>query len=149
LGHHPGYFLPAFSSDDSLNPVKFREAKSMFCFRRTVIYLAALLSILGAASFAADEAIKGYLVDVACSDRRARKPASLPAHSKMCMQMPTCNNSGYGVLTEDKRFIQFDEEGNQKASKLLAETSKENDFRIAVTGSMEGDRLKVSKIELQ
>jgi uncharacterized protein YrzB (UPF0473 family) len=39
--------------------------------------------------------------------------------------MPSCNDSGYGVLTEDKQFIRFDEGGNQKVRKLLAETDKD------------------------
>jgi hypothetical protein len=141
--------LPAFSSDDSLNPVKFREAKSMFCFRRTVIYLAAFLSILGATSLAADDVVKGYLMDVACSGRRMQKSEPPTKHSRMCMQLPNCNNNGYGILTVEKRFIRFDEEGNQKARDFLAHTSQESDFKITVTGSMEGDRLKVSRIELQ
>jgi hypothetical protein len=122
----------------------------MFCFRRiTVIYLAAFLSILGAASLAADDVVKGYLMDVACSARRMQKPGPPATHSRGCLQVPACSDSGYGILTEEKRFIRFDEEGNQKVRKLLAETSRQSDFKISVTGTMEGDRLKVSKIELQ
>ena len=122
----------------------------MFCFRRiTVIYLAAFLSILGATSLAADDVVKGYLMDVACSARRARKSEPPTRHSRMCMQLPNCSNNGFGILTEEKRFIQFDEEGNQKARDFLVHTSQESDFKITVTGSMEGDRLKVSRIELQ
>jgi hypothetical protein len=139
----------AFSSGDSVNPVEFREAKSMRCFRRTVIYLAAFLSILGATSLAADDVVKGYLMDVACSARRAQKPEPPTRHSRMCLQLPNCSNNGYGILTEDKRFIRFDDEGNQKAKDLLAHTNRESDFKITVTGSMDGDRLKVSRIELQ
>jgi hypothetical protein len=122
----------------------------MFCFRRiTVIYLAAFLSILGATSLAADDVVKGYLVDVACSARRAQKPEPPTRHSRMCLQMPNCSNSGYGILIGENHFVRFDEEGNQKARDFLAHTSQESDFKIAVTGTMEGDRLKVSKIELQ
>ena len=121
----------------------------MFCFRRTVIYLAAFLSILGTTSLAADDVVKGYLVDVACSARRARKSEPPTRHSRMCMQLPNCNDNGFGILIGENRFIQFNEEGNQKARDLLAHTNKESDFKITVTGSMEGDRLKVSRIELQ
>jgi hypothetical protein len=122
----------------------------MFYFRRiAIIYLAAFLITLGATSFAADDVVKGYLVDVACSARRARKPEPPTRHSRMCMQLPDCSNSGYGILTGEQRFIRFDEEGNQKAREFLAHTSQESDFKITATGSMQGDRFKVSRIELQ
>ena len=122
----------------------------MFCLRRNlVIYLAVFLSICGATSFVAEDVVKGYLMDVACSERRMQKPGPPATHSRMCLQQPACSNSGYGILTAEKRFIRFDEEGNEKVRKLLAETSQQNDFKISVTGSMDGDRLKVSRIELQ
>jgi len=122
----------------------------MFCFRKIAfVYLAALLCTLGATSFAADEVVNGYLLDVACSGRRMQKPGPPASHSRGCLQVPECSNSGYGILTAEKRFIRFDEQGNEKVRKLLAETSRQSDFKIAVTGTMDGDRLKVSKIELQ
>jgi hypothetical protein len=105
--------------------------------------------ILSASSFAADVALKGYLIDSACSSRRASKPASLTAHGKSCMKMPSCSNSGFGVLTEDKQFIRFDEDGNQKAIKFLNETTLEHDFKVTVSGTMDGDKIKVGKIEPQ
>lgn len=120
-------------------------------FRAIFLLFLAFISILtfSIAGFASDAAIKGYLVDVACSARRARKPEPPTVHSRLCMQMPSCSSSGFGVLTDEKRFIQFDEDGNQKVRKLLSETSKDNDFKITVIGSMDGDKMKVSKIELQ
>jgi len=113
------------------------------------MYLAAFLCIVGAASFAADDVVKGYLMDVACSARRARKSEPPTRHSRMCLQLPNCSNNGYGILIGENRFIRFDEEGNQKARDLLAHTKQESDFKITVTGTMEGDQLKVSRIELQ
>ena len=118
---------------------------------RTDLKLLVLIGILifSSSSFASAVAIKGYMVDVACSARRARKPEPPTVHSRLCMQMPSCNDSGYGILTQEKQFIKFDDDGNQKARKLLAETNQANDFKITVLGSMDGDKMKVSKIELQ
>jgi hypothetical protein len=119
-------------------------------FRKMLVQLAITsMVVLSTASFADEVVLKGYLVDVACSARRIRKAGPPIVHSRMCMQMPACSESGYGLLTEDKQFIRFDEESNQKVKKLLSETSKENDFRITVTGSREGETIKISKIELQ
>jgi hypothetical protein len=105
--------------------------------------------VLSASSFAADVALKGYLIDVACHARKSRTPESLAGHSKGCMQMPTCNNSGFGILTEDKQFIKFDDEGNEKARKFVGETKADHDFKVTVSGSMDGDKMKVDKIESQ
>jgi hypothetical protein len=120
-------------------------------FKKTLMVRIAiiLLVVLSARSLAADVVITGYLVDVACSGRRARKPGPPAVHSKSCLQMPSCNDSGYGVLTEDKQFIRFDEGGNQKVRKLLAETDKDHDFKVSVSGSMDGDKMKISRIDLQ
>ncbi len=119
-------------------------------FRKMLVRLAITsMVVLNTVSFADELVLKGYLVDVACSARSRRKADPPIVHSRMCMQMPSCSESGYGLLTEDKQFIRFDEESNQKVKKLLSETSKENDFRITVTGSREGETIKISKIELQ
>src|SRR5260221_8554055 len=106
-----------------------------FNFRKTLMLRLAILSIilLSASSFAADVAVKGYLIDVACSARKANKPASLATHNKGCMQMPTCNNSGFGIVTEDKQFIKFDDEGNEKARKFISETKADHDFKVTVS----------------
>src|SRR5690242_17475414 len=69
-----------------------------------------LMVTLSASCFAADVAIKGHLVDVSCAARKASRPDFLPTHSNSCMQMPSCNRSGFGVFTEDKKFIKFDED---------------------------------------
>ena len=115
-----------------------------------MVRLAIILTVaLSASSFAADVTIKGHLVDVSCSVRKAQRPGFPATHSKSCMQMPSCNNSGFGVLTEDKQFIKFDEDGNEKARKFLSETKVDNDFKVTVSGSMDGDKLKVVKIESQ
>jgi hypothetical protein len=67
----------------------------------------------------------------------------------MCLQMPECQKSGYGGLTEDKKVIRFDAASNEKAQKFIADLSKDKDIKVTVTGTMNGDQLSVSKIELQ
>jgi hypothetical protein len=63
--------------------------------------------------------------------------------------MPECEKSGYGVLTEDKKVIRFDAASNEKARKFIADLTKDKDIKVTVTGTMNGDQLSVSKIELQ
>jgi hypothetical protein len=112
----------------------------------------ALLILLAAAalsSFAADTTVKGYLVDMACGREEGSRPDFGVKHSKECLQMPECVSSGYGVLTDDKKIIRFDAAGNDQAKKFIADLKKNTDIRVTVTGSVSGESMTVSKIELQ
>jgi hypothetical protein len=113
--------------------------------RRLVLILFATVSI---SAFAADTAVKGYLIDIACSARKARKSGSAVSHTKTCLRMPSCEESGYAVLTEDNKVIKFDQDGNERAKKFLTDLAKDNNIKVTVTGTVDGDKMTVSKIEL-
>jgi hypothetical protein len=114
--------------------------------KRTLLVLFVAIAI---SSFAADTTVKGYLVDIACAQEDGAKPGFGAKHTKECLQMPDCVNSGYGVLTDDKKVIRFDKSGNEQAKKFIADLKKESDIKVAVTGAVSGDNMTVSKIELQ
>lgn len=108
-----------------------------------------LLTAVALSAFAADTKIQGYLVDIACASEEGQRPNFGIKHSKECLQMPDCAKSGYGLLTEDKKVIRFDAAGSEKAKQFIAELKKNNDIKVNVTGTINGDRMSVSKIELQ
>jgi hypothetical protein len=110
-----------------------------------------LLLFLAAAalsSLAADTKVTGYLVDMQCGREEGSRPDFGIKHSKECLQMPDCAASGYGILTEDKKIIQFDAAGNEQAKKFIADLKKSNDIKVTVTGTVKGGLMTVSKIEL-
>lgn len=113
--------------------------------RLIVIFVAAA----GITAFAADTSVQGYLMDVNCSARKAQKPGAAAAHLRACLRMQFCAQSGYGVLTEDKRFVIFDKEGNERAAKLLADITRTDAIKVTVNGTVDGDKMTVTKIELQ
>jgi len=98
-----------------------------------------LLSALAAAAFA--ETWSGAVVDVMC------KGKDLASHTTKCAV--ACAKSGYGLVLSDGKFMKFDEGGNAKALALLKSASKESDLKAKVTGTLDGDVVKVSSIELQ
>ena len=108
-----------------------------------------LLLVMAASAFAADSAVKGYLVDVACASEEGQTPGFGAKHTKGCLQMPDCERSGYAVLTEDKKVIRLNKDGNDQAKKFIAALTKKTDIRVTVTGTMSGDQINVSKIESQ
>src|SRR5258708_8141685 len=70
-----------------------------------------LLIVIAASAFAADSAVKGYLVDIACASEERQTPGFGAKHSKGCLPLPDCEKSGYAVLTEDKTVIRFNQDG--------------------------------------
>ena len=99
--------------------------------------LAACL-LLGSTAFA--ETWNGTLVDVMC------KGKDLASHTRECAV--TCAKSGFGLVMADGKFVKFDEAGNAKALDALKATSKDADLKATVTGSMDGDVIKVESISI-
>ena len=108
-----------------------------------------LFAAVALGAFAAETKVQGYLVDLACAREEGEKTGFGAKHSTMCLQMPECAKSGYGVLTDDKKVIKFDAASNAKAKQFISEIKKNKDIKVNVTGSVNGDQMAVSKIELQ
>ena len=108
-----------------------------------------LFTALAVSSFAADTTVKGYLVDLACASEEGQKPGFGAKHTKDCLEMDDCAKSGYGILTDDKKVIKFDQASNEQAKKFIADLKKTKDIRVNVTGAVKGDTITVSRIVLQ
>jgi hypothetical protein len=112
--------------------------------------LALILFVASAVSaLAADNVVKGYLVDSSCANEFQKYSRSAAGHTKGCLTMPDCAKSGYGVLTDDLKFIKFDKAGNEQASKFISDLTKNKDIKVTVSGQVNGETMTVSKIELQ
>jgi hypothetical protein len=108
-----------------------------------------LLVTVALGAFAAETKVQGYLVDLACAAEEGQRPGFGAKHSKECLQMPDCVKSGYGLLTDDKKVIKFDAASNEKAKQFIADLQKNKDIKVNVTGTVNGDNITVTKIELQ
>jgi len=100
---------------------------------------AAAASLLSVAAFA--DTWNGTLVDVMCKNK------DLASHTTKCAV--SCAKGGYGLVTGDGKFVKLDETGNAKALAALKATSKEKDLKATVTGSLDGDTVKVTAVEIQ
>lgn len=103
--------------------------------------------------------VHGVLIDKQCSSQAETRVVPGPriaggmlvayTHKRQCALMPACQRSGYGVFTYDSnKFLAFDPEGNRKALAVFKDSKKEDDFRVEVTGEIQGDRMKVASIKL-
>src|SRR6266853_3855352 len=100
---------------------------------------AAAASLFSMAAFA--DTWNGTLVDVMCKNK------DLASHTTKCAV--SCAKGGYGLVLPDGKFVKFDEAGNAKALTTLKATSKEKDLKAKVSGTLDGDTVQVSSIELQ
>jgi len=100
--------------------------------------LLAISMLFSAAAFA--ESYSGTLIDSMC------KGKDVAEHTKKCAM--GCAKSGFGLVTPDGKFLKFDEAGNAKAMAALKATAKDKDLKATVTGTEDGDTLKVDSISL-
>jgi hypothetical protein len=83
----------------------------------------------------------GTVVDVMC------KGKDVANHTKDCAL--GCSKSGYGLVTSDGQFYKFDESGNAKALAALKKSTKDKDLKATVTGTMDGDVIKVDAVTME
>ena len=99
----------------------------------------------------ASHTMKGYLVDKACGTGMAKKApdeamADAAKHEKSCALKESCQNSGFGLMSTGV-FYKFDDKEDKQALALMKKTKKKNEIMVAVTGTHDGDILKVTSIK--
>jgi hypothetical protein len=100
-----------------------------------------ILALLMLAPLAAADSFSGTVVDVMCRGK------DLASHTRECAL--TCSKSGYALVTADGKFLKFDEAGNARALAQLKKLTKEKDLKAKVSGTLDGDILKVEAIDFQ
>lgn len=125
----------------------------------SVLILAGLPCSIAIAVGPSGETIKGILIDQKCSgkaDLRISGSSGLlvggrivaEAETRQCALLPECIRSGYGVYTDDNKFLKFDAAGNRKALAAIRATKQLDDLEVEVTGTINGDTMRVSSLKL-
>src|SRR5207237_3221161 len=97
---------------------------------------------------AAEQSWSGHLIDVACATDRKNNLSQLGTdHTRKCLHMPACQNSGYALLTEQLRVLRFDQRGNELAKKVLEKEKWRSGAKIHVDGTLDGDLLLVKQLK--
>jgi hypothetical protein len=93
--------------------------------------------------------LTGTLVDITCATDPKRDLAKLRSqHTRKCLLMPVCAESGYALLTDDDEILKFNASGNNLVRKLLAKRSRAEHWRVSVVGIVQEERLTVSHLKL-
>jgi hypothetical protein len=109
--------------------------------------LSVALLVAGAAlAFAAsaDEWKNVPVIDTQCLAKVKSNP---DAHTTTCALQ--CAKGGYGLIADDGSYLKFDAAGNEKTVAALKATKKTDHLRANVTGTRDGDAIKVTAIAIQ
>jgi hypothetical protein len=85
-------------------------------------------------------------MDVSCQKKHAGEADFAAGHDKDCLQM--CAKNGFGVITDEGKFIRFDSAGNKKVEQFLKDTDRDTGWKIEVTGQVKGQTMTVESISL-
>ncbi len=83
------------------------------------------------------------VIDVNCHTKFAM---DLDAHPRTCALK--CSASGYGIFTQDGKYLKFDKKGNEDILSQLKASDRKDHLRVDVAGDVEGDMLKVTSVKL-
>ena len=106
---------------------------------KRIVKLSLIALLAGAALFA--ETWTGTVVDVMC------KGKDLAGHTRQCAL--SCAKGGFGLVLSDGKFVKFNESGNAKTLAILKSATKDKDLKAKVSGTLDGDVIKVQSLELQ
>jgi hypothetical protein len=71
-------------------------------------------------------------------------------HTKKCLQMPACRESGYALLlpSHNNDVLRFDKHGNDLAARLVNGRHVESGWLLQATGRRNGDEFAVATLEI-
>ena len=111
--------------------------------RKICFYIVVGLLLLPAIAAAAETFKDVPVVDSNCFKKVADAPDN---HTRECALK--CEASGYGIITDDKKFLKFDSAGNKEITAALKASTKKDHLRVNVSWDVQGDTLKVTSITL-
>jgi hypothetical protein len=93
------------------------------------------------------ETWSGKVVDAACKDQAAAPAQSAQPSSQACE--PTASTVAFGIELSDGKVLKLDSTGNAKAAEAMKGNSGKSALQATVTGSMEGQTVKVESIDIK
>ncbi len=94
--------------------------------------------------------VRGYLIDNTCWKDNDHKDDHkfLSEHTKSCLQMPECIQSGYSIVTAQGKVYPMDAASNASTTAWIEATKHDDNWRVDVKGHLRDGKLNVQKIQL-
>jgi hypothetical protein len=114
---------------------------------KTVAKLGIALGAFAAMGYA--ENWTGKLVDAACHDKSQQNPADSKQKSDIAACEPTASTTSFAIQTADGKVYKLDASGNAKASTAMKGNPGDKNPTATVSGTMEGQTVKVDSISVK
>ncbi|MCU1337450.1 MAG: hypothetical protein JWO19_3031 [Bryobacterales bacterium] len=120
---------------------------------KTIAKLGLALGVFAAMSYA--ETLTGKLIDATCYERSQQNPGAKqnPADSTQKSSISSCEASAsttsFAIQTADGKVYKLDSAGNAKASTALKGNPDNKTPMATVSGSTDGQTVKVESISVQ
>jgi hypothetical protein len=95
------------------------------------------------------ESWTGKLIDAACHDRSQQNPADSKSKSEIASCEASVSTTSFALQTADGKVYKLDASGNAKASTALKGNPANKAPSAEVSGSMEGQTVKVDSISVR
>ncbi|HTU44414.1 MAG TPA: hypothetical protein VMF91_05100 [Bryobacteraceae bacterium] len=104
------------------------------------------VTLLAAGTLSAAD-LQGVIADWNCTQDMVRNGrAKVLKQNRNCSMMKNYNRAAYGLITSDKKYYRLDDNGNNLARRLLADTPDKDNLKVVVSGDIDGDTIKVTNM---
>ena len=91
----------------------------------------------------------GKLIDASCHDRSQQNPTDAKQKSDLATGAATASTTSFAIETSDGKVYKLDASGNAKASTALKGNPDNKSATATVSGTMEGQTVKVDSISVK
>jgi hypothetical protein len=91
----------------------------------------------------------GKLVDATCQDRSQQNPADSKQNTDLTSCAATASTTSFAIQTSDGKVYKLDASGNAKASTAMKGNPDNKNATATVSGTMEGQTVKVDSISVR
>jgi hypothetical protein len=95
------------------------------------------------------ETWSGKVVDAACKDQAAAAQSAQPGGKAANACEPTASTAAFGIELSDGKVLKLDSAGNTKAAEAMKTNAGKSSLQATVTGSLDGQTVKVETIEIK
>lgn len=93
--------------------------------------------------------LQGVLADWKCTEKMVKEgQAKTLKRDSSCSLAKNPGRSGYGLITEEKKYYRLDKAGNDQARELLGNSHDKNNLRVLVRGDVSGNTVKVLSMSI-
>ena len=114
---------------------------------KTIAKLGIALGVFAVVSYA--ETWTGKLIDAGCHDRSQQNPAEKQQKSELASCDVTASTTSFAIQTSDGKVYKLDASGNAKAATAMKGNPDNKNATATVSGTMEGQTVKVDSISVR